>query len=152
LIFIFFFGLEQSLRFSFHVFSKMHILKSFKYVYDPFQVSLWALLIIIMTFHLLFILLFLFVLFSQDYNSQGQFGIDFRAWWTVHQALSVQGQSLVQILRNQQVEGNRLEGYMRYGTDCSTPSILSIMIWYEKTRNFLLRDFQDRYIPISNTV
>ena len=36
----------------------MHILKSFKYVYDPFQVSLWALLIIIMAFHLLFILLF----------------------------------------------------------------------------------------------
>ena len=36
----------------------MHILKSYKYVYDPFQVSLWALLIIIMTFHLLFILLF----------------------------------------------------------------------------------------------
>ena len=119
----------------------MHILKSFKYVYDPFQVSLWALLIIIMTFHLLFILLFLFVLFSQDYNSQGQFGIDFRAWWTVHQALSVQGQSLVQILRNKQVEGSRLEGYMRYGTDCSTPSILSIMIWYEKNEGFFIERF-----------
>ena len=52
-------------------FSKMHILKSFKYVYDPFQVSLWALLIIIMTFHLLFVVFILLFLFILDYNSQG---------------------------------------------------------------------------------
>ena len=47
----------------------MHILKSYKYVYDPFQVSLWAHLIIIMTFHLLFILfvlvIFLFILYCK---------------------------------------------------------------------------------------
>lgn len=76
LLFIFILvSLEWFLNQTSTFFSKMHILKSFKYVYDPFQVSLWALLIIIMPFHLLFvvlIVLFLFmVLFILDYNSQG---------------------------------------------------------------------------------
>ena len=68
----------------------MHILKSFKYVYDPFQVSLWALLIIIMPFHLLFvvlIVLFLFiVLFILDYNSQGHSRTDiYRLHHSIHE-------------------------------------------------------------------